>query len=246
MPPATRRIVSFLFLAAVACVPSRTHAQVNLAWNACLGSATASEYVAYACDGSRDGIPFRLAMSFKLPNAVMTWGTLAIVEFQSPDGSLPDYWRLYSTGCRGGILTASSGGAAAGICSPAWPAGVQTPLVSASNASTSTVLAQVLIATGDACNTYPLAPGTYSAGQVLIDPILDVDTGFGACAGCAKEICIRLRSVEVLAPCAGPELILTGPADRDYVHWQGPTPGLCAGATPTRNRTWGAIKAIYR
>jgi len=84
----------------LAVAPVSSHAQVNLAWNACLGAPTAADYVAYACDGSRDGAPFRLALSFVLAHDVETYGTYAIVEMQSPLAALPDYWQLGPGGYR--------------------------------------------------------------------------------------------------------------------------------------------------
>jgi len=235
----TARRSACLLSLLLAVAPVSSHAQVNLAWNACLGAPTAADYVAYACDGSRDGAPFRLSMSFVLSEDVESTATLALVDIQSPYGQLPDYWQLYPGGCRESIFSASSG-IDATYCGSPWPPG-GFGFSSAAKAAPWGVQMQVGLANA----AHLLHPGTYSAGQLQFDPILDVDNGFGSCEGCAQEICFRLRSVS-LVRCCEPDYVLSGPATRDYVHWQGPTPGLCAGATPTRNRTWGAVKAIYR
>jgi hypothetical protein len=38
---------------------------------------------------------------------------------------------------------------------------------------------------------------------------------------------------------------LTNPLDQSFVTWQAGIPN-CPGATPAPNRTWGALKAMYR
>ena len=66
-----RRIAYLLVLFAVAASPS--HAQgINLAWNNCITQASAAANMNYACDGSRNGNPFKLSRRSWL---LRTWGS---------------------------------------------------------------------------------------------------------------------------------------------------------------------------
>src|SRR5262249_20809347 len=80
--------------------------------------------------------------------------------------------------------------------------------------------------------------------------------GAGSCAGCATAACINLRSLQ-FTTVTGPfpyALTLSGATvpGSDAVTWQGGAGvpalpgGACAGATPTRNGTWGGVKSLYR
>ena len=73
-------------------------------------------------------------------------------------------------------------------------------------------------------------------------------SGVGSCAGCLRGACLVLNSVQLgRLPGASPTLVTVVPTS-------GGTPGIatwqnghaeCA-AVPVRNRTWGAIKSLYR
>lgn len=227
----------------VVAAPS-AHAQIDLAWNNCFGVGNASDVKTYACDGSLDGIyqylvP-TLTPTFDIPFRSMD----AILEFRSPSGTLPDYWRIWGTGCRPGVFSAAGTVAGVGnttdcpyvygslsvfMASDGVPGGAGPDFIRMQFGATSGSLVTLQ------------AGKTYRAGVVRIDPVLDP-----ACTGCAEDVCVRLVSIN-LDPIQypGTAVTLTTPLHRNYVSWQGP-PGLCAGATPLRDRTWGSVKALYR
>jgi len=67
--------------------------------------------------------------------------------------------------------------------------------------------------------------------------------GANACAGCATPAQVELTEVVLLSTTSGLNLIqLTTPTapGSNVVQYTG------SDHTPTRNRTWGAIKALYR
>jgi len=79
--------------------------------------------------------------------------------------------------------------------------------------------------------------------------------GTGACAGCQTGVCIVFNSILLNTPILANDRTLSGPSngtDSNYCMWQGggnPTVGVitgCPAATPTKQRTWGAVKALYR
>jgi hypothetical protein len=65
------------------------------------------------------------------------------------------------------------------------------------------------------------------------------------CTGCGIPACLTVAKIDIIQLAPLPIITQTAAATRKHITWQGGTPG-CTGATPTRNRTWGAIKAIYR
>ena len=76
-------------------------------------------------------------------------------------------------------------------------------------------------------------------------------TGLGACAGCSDEACIVLNQITVNQPSPDPpQTPITNPANNAYAIWQAWTTAdpnnQCPAVTPTRNQTWGSIKALYR
>ena len=69
--------------------------------------------------------------------------------------------------------------------------------------------------------------------------------GTGNCAGCSTPVCIVLNSINVVAGAATHDLVSGGAtaADSDKATWQGVGPS-CA-LVPTKNATWGQVKALY-
>ena len=75
-----------------------------------------------------------------------------------------------------------------------------------------------------------------------------------ACAGCADGACIVFNSIKITTQVPANDRTLTGPSngfDSDFCTWQGgggvTVGGVtgCGAATPTKNATWGAVKALY-
>ena len=128
----TRRIVLALALCAV--LAPAAHAQINLAWNNCITQATAAENIQYACDGSRNGTPFRLVPSFFAPIDLPQFvGIEMIIDIGLPmDGPplpntppLADWWRLGVGECRDGNLSfpvslTGIGTGTTGVCRNPW------------------------------------------------------------------------------------------------------------------------------
>lgn len=70
-------------------------------------------------------------------------------------------------------------------------------------------------------------------------------TGTGACAGCDVMACLRFNLV-TLGQAGGiaTDISLGGPGTANLAYWQ--SSAVSCATTPTRNHTWGAIKALYR
>lgn len=68
------------------------------------------------------------------------------------------------------------------------------------------------------------------------------------CAGCLDPVCIVLNEIKQTTPGGLFTVRIGSPAARNFVTWQGGQiqPPGCPLATPTRNATWGSVKALYR
>jgi len=244
----------------------------DLAWNDCIGLPSAAQNLDYACDGSRDGNPFRLVVTFTPPSDLEHFvGAQVTMEIRTSSSVLPDWWRLGVGECRtGGIAFPGSragiGTGASGACVDPWASAANT---GGGYQWTSDV--------GIGCGRYYCAdyprPGyaglrlavardseiPLQAGQryllppVLIDPYdphVDPDP---LCLGCASPACLFVYMVELyqVAGQIPPQqdiYQLRRPVERAFVTWQGGQIGdpACSNDVPTRRATWGAIKAIYR
>lgn len=97
-----------------------------------------------------------------------------------------------------------------------------------------------------------LLPGTeYFSCNITINHAKTVGTG--ACAGCTVPVCIVLIALKVTTPFGVGDVTLTASAnasDSFFATWQGPTNPdpfwSCPRPVPTRQSTWGAVKALYR
>jgi hypothetical protein len=72
--------------------------------------------------------------------------------------------------------------------------------------------------------------------------------GPSSCTGCNDGVCIVLNQIHIGQPVAsgGSSINVISPAVRNYATWQGGIGVDCYTATPVKNTTWGAVKAIYR
>jgi hypothetical protein len=231
---------------------SAASAQINLAWRNCIAQAASVANENYACDGSRNGIPFRGVLSFiSPPNMAHFVGADCLLDIQSADPTLPDYWRLGLGECRDGNFTYpasltgvgnsvscrnpfAGGGTGGGFQYDVQPGGVR---------------ARVQLAFARADEFALVAGAQYIAGAFTLDTFGDD----GSCAGCEVPACLVLNQVNALqtagqVPPSQDQNIMTAAATRQHITWQGGAVGGsgCPAATPTKNKTWGSVKSLYR
>jgi hypothetical protein len=87
---------------------------------------------------------------------------------------------------------------------------------------------------------------SYAAVAVRIDNRKTV--GFGACTGCAGDVCLVLNSILVRRlPGGTGDVFLQVPAalNGNMATW-GTGSGANCSAVPARNTTWGQVKTLYR
>ena len=241
---------TMLSLALSATLVPAAHAQINLAWNNCLGETGAEENQNYACDGSRSGTFFKLVASVVPPTTLTTFNA-AEMYFDIAGTSiddLPDWWRLGIGECRDENLFFPSsltgvGTGTTGTCRNPWKGttggGYDIDYTWAGH--------RYWLATAFASdNVTTLTQGQhYLLGVIRLGSEGDVPSGSHPtpCQGCCQPLTIVLATV-VLYDYEYPfSHVLNTPAVRQSVTWQ--ASGNCV-PTATRRGSWGGIKATYR
>ena len=243
-----------LFLVVHCAVATHASAQVNLAWNNCIASATSSVDKAWTCD-MNEGTPFRLVGSFIAPTDMSQLVAITmVVDLCGMVGWLPSWWQMGPGQCRDGSLTVASNlpGLSA-LCAHPFPNGANWSEVSYrvgyGGWNTARIVATLAVDAPVAIQ----AGGHYYAGAFLMDRARTVigDAGESACAGCQNDVCLVLNSVELYQTEGALPVdrwVMSHAATRNMSTWQGGTVGTppCGFVVSAENRTWGAIKAIYR
>jgi hypothetical protein len=217
---------------------------LNLSWNKCVTDAASGDK-SYLCDGNA-GVVFQLTGTFRpdMSMAVFT-GTESILNIDF-GGPVPDYWRFDPSGCMAGsFMIGAPLSASPCAANPFDPSFTGSGYV-ASLVSPTRLQVSISSETGAPVPPSLTAGLLYPAFTLAIDPDLGIHTG---CAGCSQAACLSLVSVLYHGPNTSyPAFTITTPDVRASISWQGGavsgTP--CPAATPTRNGTWGSVKALYR
>jgi len=169
-----------LALASAACAQTTGF---DIAWQDCTGQPRAAQNLVYACNGSRDGNPFRLVFSFIPPDLPNFVALQAILDIRTSEGVLPDWWRMGTGECRDGaiVFPASMSGigtGTTGACPSPW-GGIHDHGGGYQWLSESTIYESVFIASGRLMLTFARATTTvleagqrYLGGVITLDPAI--------------------------------------------------------------------------
>jgi hypothetical protein len=245
----TTAILALLVLASAPGAGARalTTPALTLAWSDCLESGGGATTVAFGC--AANTVTFTLQPAFTLAAAVDSVVAIeGVVDVLSQSGTLPSWWELQPGGCRGSALVAlepvGSG------CSDPW-AGNGVSAIQAYRVSPETSAPDrariVFTASVLPSQKVALQPGIPYTGPALA---LGTQTtvGTNACSGCSATACLVFNSVTLkrVPGATGADIVISDPASTaNWAYWQGTT-GLDCAVVPVRNRTWGAIKSLYR
>jgi len=238
---------------------------MDLGWVGCRSSAnntsatlndvTAAQFVCN--DQANPNTAIRnLVASFKLTNPTYTTFSGATIQLDWITGggaTVPDWWDVANkfpdpNNCRNGGMARATVGTLSACANPYGGASQQG---------------------GEAFTTGLLGPGTYrivadhvpvggapfvaagtggyAAMAIAVNAlgsVDDLDPTIVLCPGCQTPVCFVLNYVAF-----GVDGVLhesTTATFRNSVTWMGGTGANCPGATPTRNATWGQVKALYR
>lgn len=235
-------------LAVTAHLASASAGGINLGWDDC-GGLPATANRTFACDTNSGS--HTLVGSFVAPSGVTAASANEfIMDMQTSGATLSPWWGLRTGMCREGSLTASFDFTSGPFtCYDYWQGGSfgAVSMFDPPVGNRARIKGIVAIPAGSPLITsIPEGLEVYSF-KALINSAKS--TGLGACAGCQDGACIVLTSIRINQPVGTPggQILVTSPAARRHVTWQsGTSAGPCPEVTPTRNTTWGSIKALYR
>lgn len=171
-------------------------------------------------------------------------GAATMIDVWASSPALPDWWRLDAAGCRKGAASVVYSQTIAPSCQTLWDGFIEflpllavQPFVGGPN--------RVRLNMGCALRapTLIVGDGVTEQAVVRLQIARAKSAGTGSCAGCMTDMTIVLSEINLQpATIAVPWLRITNPAEpnSNFVDYTG------SDYTPTRNRTWGAVKALYR
>jgi hypothetical protein len=240
-----------LFIASAAMAQSGLNLNAsNTATTAdCYAGGTVLKSVSNACT-SNTGTAFNLLASVVPsgddPDFI---GAATIIDLQSSAATLPSWWDGSGTGCRPGAISALQDGTIDTTCPSPWDNRADVLPVFAVQPGTGGPN-RVRFNGGAAITSSIDIPGdgTIEYGVLKLAVSKAKSVGTGSCAGCATGACIVLNEINFQpANTAAAWTRYTNPTTpgSNAVTYQSGAP-VCAGATPTTNKSWGSIKALYR
>jgi len=254
-----RRILGLSVVAAMLCVASSALAApgLSLRWSACSGEGTGLANKTFACANNIGSN--LLVVSFELPADLLSVsGNEVVMDVLSQSATLPAWWDMKTTGsCRQTALTSNfvadvnnvvcvdwtagqgAGGIGSFVTGTPQSMGTIDPALAAQHRRLVLAVAVPPTALAD------LVAGTeYFSCNILVSNVKTV--GPGLCAGCTEPICVVLNSVNVTTPVLANNVFIgnASSAGSNIVTWQGTGPDCQL--VPTKNKTWGEVKALYR
>ena len=222
-------------------------AGVFLRWDQCLSDGGAQNK-AFACNvntGKETLVGgFELGADMTRPAS----GNEITLDIASASVTLPAWWQFRNAGtCRQTSLTMNFVVSPLAINCVDWASGVATGAIGAytiglRGPNTARIFAAASVPVG--IPEDPVAGQEYFSFNLVISN--EKTAGDGSCAGCQTPVCLYFTRLAVTTAVAADNLTLSGPAngvDSDVATWQG---GALCLFTPTVQRTWGGVKALYR
>jgi len=237
---------------------SAASAGISLNWNQCYPFAPTTGLNrldnCYVCPNTAD---YRLVPSFDAPSSIPNFvATRSIVDVQM-SGPVPDWWRFESGGCRAGSLAVQVYNGNVTQCPDAMFGNNLTgPVLVVFNAFGGNANYIRIIADLSRDNDFAMTAGQHYVGEQLfinhakttadcdLTPTPDTTP---VCLGCnTTTATLVLQEVQLYVSTvpAVPPIVLTSVdvGERNFVNFRGG-----AGApVPTQNKSWGAVKALYR
>lgn len=244
-------LLSLVLVVASAPAPCRASG-LNLFWDQCAAAGGTTTKL-FACDANA-GAGVLIASVILPADMPMFAATSVVLEFYIADGATPPWWQVAPGQCRANNIRASFDPAffpESEQCASLW--GGQVPLqVQQIQTNIGYNPAHFRLNSGAAVpqgsEIAHVADGTERiAARVLI--FHSKTTGADACAGCRTGACIWLSEMRMQQPVGMGDYTVTYPASSNWAGHNATFSVSTAGpncTTPALNRTWGAIKTLYR
>jgi len=196
-----------------------------------------------------------LVASIILGHAIPRWVAVGtVIDMQSSTAVVPDWWRVDAGGpcaSRQGAVTAVQDGTAAANCASVWDGlGTVTPLFIAQYAPMPNAPTAPNRIRFNALAAILAPAATDVTGEELAVLKLTIaKTGTTTCpgGGCLTPVTFQLNEVNFTSDVPGAEVDrITNPGAPGSAACGGQGPPDAGNPTATQNRTWGAVKALYR
>ena len=204
---------------------------------------------AFACDTNTGAHVLVCGLTVGAPiDSVL--GVELVVDIQHSASSLPDWWGFGGADCRAGALRADTDFGSLATCVDPWLTSTAGGLLGYTQGMPRGAASQarMLIGFSVPSNQPRVLDATdmYYAARIVID-----DGATSSCNGCGGAACLVLNSILIHRP-PRPEgtptsdVLITAPGGNgaNWASWQTATVNCMA--VPVVNRTWGAVKAMYR
>ena len=257
-----RRILGLSVVAAMLFVASSALAApgVSLSWSFCHGEGTGSNNRTFACSANTGTNV--LVCSFELPSDLaQVSGNEIILDVLTQQATLPAWWDFKNVGtCRSTSLSFNTTADANNVVCIDWAQGGSSGGIGAYDQSGITGVGaggsidpsltashrrlKIALAVPSTSLQNLVAATEYFACNLTINNLKTVGTG--SCAGCTEPMCVVYNSCNVTTPVLANNIFIGNASapGANIVTWQGAGPNC--NAVPTKNATWGQVKALYR
>ena len=253
-----RKLLGLSVVAAMLCVASSALAApgISMRWSFCSGEGTGTQNRAFACTANTGTNV--LVLSFELANDVaQVSGNELVLDFLSQSATMPAWWDFKNAGtCRTGSLAVNVGFDANNVVCVDWAQGLSGAGLGSYNTGTPASMGTIDPSLANQHKRLTMALAVPPSGlqdlvtateyfscNVTINNQKSVGTG--SCAGCTEPICIVFNSLNVTTPVLANNVLIgnASTAGSNIVTWQGTGPDCSV--VPTKNVTWGQVKALY-
>ncbi len=245
--------VTLLTVAALCLTAALASAQINFYVNDC-GQGTTQTNIATNTCTSNTGIAFAAFCSMIMPAVTRQQfvGAQGIIDIQTMDaGTINDWWR--GDTCRPAGFVCAADATMGGTCPTLWDtnpgAGANLGVLYGAEGAPANRIRMELGQVLPSISVYDLTGDGVTELSVFKYTVTKVKSvGTGACTGCATGACLVLQEINLQTLTDTPDtfLRLTTPITNNFINYNNFTGVTCPDAVPTKNRTWGAVTALYR
>lgn len=200
----------------------------------------------FACDVNtgNDALVASVVLPADMPQFL---GTTAIIDVTVDGASVPAWWMTGVGQCRANAITMSFDPAVVATnCADIWSGTPNLSVFQVQSAlhgpNTFRLIGGAAVTAGSEVGL--VADGTTELNVCRLTISHTKTVGAGACAGCNTGACFVLSECYLQQPFGMPQYRLSTPISNLVTFNAGPS--NCLGAVPTQNRTWGAVKGLYR
>jgi len=219
---------------------------VNIAWGTICYGENPVNAITFACNSNSTTYNKTIVNSFMLDDAIAEMIAAEwTIKLSSDTGTLPEWWKFQTGGCRVGKATASSGINGVGdVCVDWVPDGI-TKFDVPNNVQIGQIgEIRLGYAIADIEPALAVADQEYTCGGVVIANSKTVGTP--KCDGCLPGLKLGLDYVKAVGN-GGVNVVLTTPMldGNQCLSWNNSIQE-CVAPVPARNTTWGQVKSLYR